>query len=221
LALLDFNFETIPLHARVAYPSWDFQAVPFREVDHNAHFYTHAVKNDAKKIGTRTKNLKVGVNGESVLVSASNLIVVQRHFARFVARTIKDAGIADPVIIAIPNRDALRTIADFNTARLAALAAEAFGSGAQPYAGLRFKKLIPKTEKRRLRPDDLAPNMEMVTDLPKGTLVLLDDVYTQGHHVRASCKVLDCKPVLVCVAARTENEPLPNMTKPRALEHTV
>jgi len=207
------------VHHRVCYPSWDWQVTKFREEDYTGHFFTHAVKDDQQKIGNKWKMLKVGAQGAEVRIDRNNLIIARRFFSAWAARVVRDAGIADPVFVAIPNRNGIITAQDFKTAFLARTAAQAFGHGATSYTGLRFRVEVPKAQGERQSIQDLVANMLLIEPVPDGTLVMLDDVYTLGRHFTAAMQVLPRKPVLAIVAARTVKEPNDEMLRPGVHDH--
>lgn len=213
MAQLFGSIPTIKVSACVAYPSWNYQDPRWREQDYNAHFFIHAVKNDRAKIGQRRTLLPMGAGGAMVWVDAANLDVCQKYFARWVALKCRRAEISDPVFVAIPNRNALGTEKSFNTARLVRMAAAAFGSSASSYSGLRFRSLVPKDGKRQ-SVNELVANMELVEEIPGGTLVLVDDVFTLGNHMTAAYKMMpkSRRPDIGYVAGKTEKKPLPDMT---------
>jgi len=214
LAPLFGSIPTVKVYARAAYPSWDYKDPKWRDQDYNAHFFTHAVKNDRVKIGQRRTQLPMGAGSAMVWIDQTNLDVCQKFFARWVAIKCHRLEVKDPIFVAIPNRDALEDSKAFNTAKLARLAAAAFGPTASAYTGLRFKAFVPKDGKRQ-SVAELVSNMALIEPLPEaGTLVLLDDVYTLGHHITAAYKMMPKgrKPEIALVAAKTEKRPLPDMT---------
>jgi hypothetical protein len=214
LAPLFGSFPTVKVHARAAYPSWDYKETKWRQQDYDTHFFVHAVKNDAEKIGDRKTRLPLGPNAAPVWVSKDNMEVCQHWFARWAAMKCRNLDIADPIFVAIPNRNALIDAKSFNTARLARFAARAFGDGGQAFTGLRFKELIPKEKGKRQTVAELVANMAMIEALPAGTIVLLDDVYTVGRHITAAWKMLpkDSRPDYAFVAGKTEKSPMDDMT---------
>ncbi len=156
----------------------------------------------------------MGAGSAMVWIDQTNLDVCQKFFARWVAIKCHRLEVKDPIFVAIPNRDALEDSKAFNTAKLARLAAAAFGPTASAYTGLRFKAFVPKDGKRQ-SVAELVSNMALIEPLPEaGTLVLLDDVYTLGHHITAAYKMMPKgrKPEIALVAAKTEKRPLPDMT---------
>lgn len=141
-------------------------------------------------------------------------------FGRWVARKTREAGIVDPVFVAIPNRNALVTARDFRTAELARHAANAFGDGAAAFYGLRFETYVSKEEKKRQNVAELIPNLRLIAPAQPGTLVLVDDVYTQGFHLEAVCDLLPEErcPTHCFVAGRTVLEPQNDMGAEIVLE---
>ncbi|MGX8273043.1 hypothetical protein ACWQV9_10190 [Brevundimonas diminuta] len=214
MAPLFGSFPTVKVHARAAYPSWDYKDPKWRQQDYDTHFFVHAVKNDAARIGDRKTQLPMGAGGARVWIGRDNLEVCQHWFSRWAAMKCHNLGVENPVFVAIPNRNALTDTKSFNTARLARFAARAFGDGAQAYVGLRFKEYVPKEKGKRQSVSELVGNLVLVEDIPAGTLVLIDDVYTVGRHVTAAWKVLpkERRPDHAFVAGKTEKGPLADMT---------
>jgi hypothetical protein len=199
--------------ARVAYPSWDFHAQPWRDQDFDAHFFVHAVKNDREKIGNRVANLPMGVGGTNVRIDHDNLDVPQKFFARWAASRARLRGITDPVFVGIPNRNALTEGKPFNVGKLARMAAQAFGEGGSAFTGLRFREFVPKEAGKRQSVRELVENMVLISEPPNGTYVLVDDVFTLGKHLTAAIKVLPKrKSAVAVVAGKTEKAPLEDMT---------
>jgi len=206
--------------ARCRYPSWDWKHIPFREEDHRAHFFVHAVKNDKAKIGARTMRF-VKVNGEPVTVSAHNLHFLQNAFARWVARFVEHQRIDKPIFVALPNRSGFGQNSEFPTHFLAKRAAKYHGIEARAFGGLRFRHFLEKCHERRLTFSELKDAFCLVEDLPQGNLVLIDDVFTQGRHVSAAVRCLGRCPELVLVAARTVNEPTDSMFSVNSERHII
>lgn len=214
MAPLFGSIPTIKVYARAAYPSWDHTDPKWRQQDYDTHFFVHAVKNDAEKIGNRKTRLPLGAGGSSVWVDRTNLELCQRWYARWVAMKCRNLQIDNPVFVAIPNRNALVDAKGFNTARLARFAARSFGDGAAAYTGLRFNEFVPKEKGKRQSVSDLVANMTLIDPIPAGRIILLDDVYTVGRHMTAAWKVLPkaSRPDVGFVAGKTEKRPLDDMT---------
>lgn len=204
---------TIKVYSLMSYPSWDFREVAWRDTDHKAFFFVHAVKNDKKKIGSKAKAFNVGAKNTPVLINQNNLHVAQNYYAAWVARYLRHLGVPDPVIVPVPNRNALVGSADFNTAHLARTAAAAYGRGARAAPLLRFREFVPKEQGSRQSVDELVGNLVLTEELPAGTVVVLDDVFTLGRHVSAASQVLstECLPRMSFTAGRTVKAPLANM----------
>lgn len=204
------NIPGIQVYPRAAYPTWNRDETPWRDQDYDANFFVHAVKENGDKLGPRRKSLPIGVNGAFVRVDRSTMPLAQRAFGRWVADKTRELGIVDPVFVAIPNSDALVATADFRTARLVRAVAEAFGQGAHAFVGLRFEEYVPKDERdHRLTVQELVDNMRMIAPPQPGTLVLVDDVFTQGNHVTAAYRMMpeDRRPTVAFAAGRTCREP--------------
>lgn len=215
------DLQTVRVFARAAYPSWGPDVQKWREQDYDAHFFVHAVKNDREKIGQRATRLPMGAGGTYVRVDRDNLEIPQRFFARWAADKVRRLELERPVFVAIPNRDGLVEAKSFNTARLARMAAAAFGAGAEAFTGLRFREYVPKEQGKRQSVRELMANMVLLEEPPAGTLVILDDVFTLGKHVTATVKMLPKKraPDVAVVAGKTEKRPLDDMTAVAPYSH--
>jgi len=73
---------------------------------------------------------------------------------------------------------------------------------------------VPKEQGVRQSVNQLVANMTLVSDVPQGNYVILDDVFTQGNHITATIRKLPKKETsaIVVVAGKTENAPLEDMT---------
>ena len=182
-------------------------------MDHKAFFFVHAVKDDKKKIGAKSKAFNIGANGTAVLLNQNNLHLIQNFYAAWVAQGLRQMGVENPVIVPIPNRNALVGTNDFNTARIARSVATASGGRVQAAAHLRFREFVPKEQGARQSVIELVENMVLTEPLPAGTIVLLDDVFTLGRHMMAASQVLSLvqQPAMGFVAGRTVKAPLANM----------
>lgn len=224
MAHLPLNWHTIAVHARCGFPSWSHAETPWRDQDRDWQLLVLAVKDDKVRMKERYASLPIGSNGEWMRVDKSQTVQAGRWFGKWAAAKVRGLGITDPVFVAIPNRKALQGVNDFRTATLAQSAAEAFGAGAAAYTGLRFRTLVSKEEKKRQNPAELIANMVVVEELPPaGTLVFLDDIFTQGHHLTAACSFIqaDRRPVLGLVCGRTVLEPKENMGAEIEVQHIV
>lgn len=203
----------IKIYSLMSYPSWDFREVAWRDTDHKAFFFVHAVKDDKKKIGSKAKAFNVGANNSPILLNQNNLHLAQNYYAAWVARGLRQLGVPDPVIVPIPNRNALVGSADFNTARLVRSVAAAYGTGAKAAPVLRFRKFVPKEQGSRQSVAELVDNLVVTDPLPAGTIVVLDDVFTLGRHITAASQVLSAvrPPAMGFTAGRTVKSPLEKM----------
>lgn len=203
----------IKVYSLMSYPSWDFREVSWRDMDHKAFFFVHAVKDDKKKIGSKAKSFNIGANNTPVLLTRNNLHLAQNYYAAWVARGLRQLGVGDPVIVPIPNRNALVGSTDFNTARLTRSVAAAYGNGARAAPVLRFREFVPKERGSRQSVGELVDNLVMTDPLPAGTVVVLDDVFTLGRHIMAASQVLSAvrPPTVGFTAGRTVKAPLAKM----------
>ncbi len=221
MALLNFNAPAVEVHARCAFPSWNFREQPFREQDFDWQLYVLAVKGDTARMKERWASLPIGAGATWRKIDKTCLDEVATSFGRWVAAKARASGIVAPVFAAIPNRTALENVDTFRTALLAQRAADAFGEGARPFAGLRFRHLVTKEEKRRQGVAELVGNLSLVEQVPNGQVVLVDDVFTEGHHVTAALRVLpqNRAPHWAFVAGRTVLHPLEDMSAEIQLNH--
>lgn len=221
MAPLPFEGRTIEVHARCAFPSWNHQEVAWRDQDRNWQLLVLAVKGDRARMKERYCNLPLGNNGGQVRVDRNEIQQAGEWFGRWVGRRTTECGIADPVFVAIPNRNALVDAKDFRTALFARTAAQRFGERARAYTGLRFIEHVSKEEKKRQGVQELVKNMAVIEEVPPGQLVFVDDVYTQGHHISAAIRMLGADRVAphAFVAGRTVLEPFADMGAELTVEH--
>lgn len=217
------DFPSMTVHARAAYPSWPPGEHQWRDQDYDANFFAHAIKADRTKLKDRVKNLPIGPNGSRVRVSASNIPAAQSAFCAWAAQQLVTLDLSDVVLLAVPNSNATAEAQDFNIARIARLIAQMSNGRAQASTALRFIEYRPKSERER-RPSalELRDNMTVVGAIPDGNIVLVDDVFTQGHHLTAATWSLPVgrdPPSHALVAARTIKQPVADVWNPITEEH--
>lgn len=216
------DLPTITVHARAAYPSWKPDEHRWRDQDYDANFFTKAIKADREKLGSRVKNLPVTGDGSRVRISANNIENARSAYATWAAGKLKELDLLDAVLVPIPNSVGIVTAADFNTAAIARAIAAATGSRASVSTSLRFIEYRPK-EGRERRPgaQELRENMTLVSSIPSGPIVLIDDVFTLGHHITAASWLMPQgrDPKHAIVASRTIKKPVEDVWQAITEDH--
>jgi hypothetical protein len=151
--------------------------------DHNSLKFVKAVK--GKTFGGWAT---VPVLGRQEKLRSTNVADAVEWFGELGADELGKIGLAAPVfIVPVPNSDC--TVQNRKSPRTALLA-EAVASRlthTRVWDGLRWvKKETPTHQEGTRDPELLYPNLVLTSTPPKGTFVLVDDVFTKGGHLQAA-----------------------------------
>jgi hypothetical protein len=132
------------------------------------------------------------VLGRTKLLDATNADEAIDWFGELAAAEVAGLGLRGPLIfVPLPNSSC--TKADKNKPRTALLA-EAVASklkNAQVWDGLRWTCVMTPTHQGGTRnPQTLYDNLTVTSNPPKGTVILVDDVFTKGGHLQAAAAKL-------------------------------
>lgn len=211
--MIAFGSEVgLTLHPLCLYPRWDRDERPFRRTDWAASFITLALKGDENAI---RRSFEVIKGRRFDITNYRELHTAYHHWA---ARKLRALGIADPVLVAVPNSDAAPASVTFATKALVEGIAAAYGAGCVPFSGVRFRQAMPKARLGGTRDQrELLQNLVLLEPPPQGTLVLVDDVCTSGGHLFAVQRLLrprECGQALL--VGRTVHDPQERMLNPPA-----
>jgi predicted amidophosphoribosyltransferase len=191
--------------------------------DRNALKFIKAIKGKPFRYSAQ-----VPVLGRIKLLEATNAQDAVDWFGELAAAEVAGLGLRGPLIF-VPLPNSACTQADKNKPRTALLA-EAVASklnNAQVWDGLRWTTVMIPTHQGGTRdPQILYDNLTVTSKPPKGTVILVDDVFTQGGHLQAAAaRLLETKAVcqLAVCAGRTvlqsqndpfliSRDPLPDFT---------
>jgi predicted amidophosphoribosyltransferase len=151
--------------------------------DHNALKFVKAVKGK-----TFLGYADVPVSGQTKRLNPSNSEEAVEWFGELAAAEISKLKLPGPVIL-VPVPNSSCTEKNGKEPRTALLARAIAGKlkNAAVWDGLRWTKEMTPTHKGGTRdPQKLYDNLAVANPLPKGTLVLVDDVYTKGGHMQAA-----------------------------------
>jgi len=176
-----------------------------RHEDYDATMLVHAVKGDPLPPKQWTK---VTVGGKRVRVDHANTQNAVEWFAEWASDQIDGLGHGPKILIPIPGSSTLAASpANFRTAILARRIAAHCWRPTVVVPWLRFRDARTSSHGGGTRnPQALYENMTHVGELPAGEIVLIDDVYTTGAHMRAAAWELhdvDREPVLGLSCGRT------------------
>ena len=151
---------------------------------------------------------QVPVSGRNKLLEPVNAEDAIDWFAELAATEIVKLGLPSPLIL-IPLPNSSSTVKNGKPPRTALLAAAIAAKleNAKVWDGLRWvEEMIPTHQEGTRDPQLLYDNLVITNTLPKGTLILIDDVYTKGGHLQAAVARLaekkgDCN--LALCAGRT------------------
>ena len=204
----------LTLHPLCLYPRWDQDDRPFRKSDWTARFITLALKGDED--GIRRSYVLLGTPPRRFDIN--NYRELHRAFHHWAARKLRVLQIAHPVLVAVPNSDAVADSESFATKGLVEGIAAAYGAACIPFSGVRFTQAMPKARLGGTRDQrELLQNLVLLEPPPAGTLVLVDDVCTSGGHLFAVQRLLrprECGQALL--VGRTVHDPQERMLNPPA-----
>lgn len=176
---------------------------PWNDDDHHALKFVKAVK--GKNFGGWAVVPVLGRNKELRAANADDAI---DWFAELAAAEIVKLRVPSPVnLVPLPNSSS--TVKNENVPRTALLAEHIAAKlkNTKVWDGLRWAKEMTPTHQGGTRdPQTLYDNLVVTSNPPKGTLILVDDVFTKGGHLQAAVaklgqKKAECK-LAVC-AGRT------------------
>jgi hypothetical protein len=129
----------------------------------------------------------VPVLGRSERLNAKNAADAAGWFAELAAAEIAKMGLPGPLIL-IPIPNSSSTVKNGKKPRTAALA-EAIAAklkNAKVWDGLRWtKEMTPTHQEGTREPQILYENLVVTSGPPKGTYIIVDDVFTKGGHMQA------------------------------------
>lgn len=180
----------IPVHHRVLYLSMnapvDRSQIPQEWWD--AFKYTRAVKSARVNGFFHIPNgfFRVRVNERNVKEARYNF---GGWASSILQRDARDGGV---IVVPVPSKDAV--IGNTEATRHSDMIADAFANITdKPMVldVLRFSEKLTKASEGGPRsPEALQPKLRIVGELPKKPIVLLDDVLTNGGHLRAARRLL-------------------------------
>lgn len=170
------------VHCRVQYLTGGVQHM--RGEDYDATLLVHAVKgHDIRQYCT------VRIGGQWVTIRESNKDRALEWFAEWAAPLAAAASPVRKVLVPIPNRSAfIGSGTEPRTAAMARAIQAVMGEEAAICADiLRWSCQLPRsTDAASRNPVNLFPSLELTGDIPWGTIILVDDVFTSGGHAVAS-----------------------------------
>lgn len=129
----------------------------------------------------------VPVLGRTERLNAKTAANASGWFAELAASEIIKMGLPGPLIL-IPIPNSYSTVKNGRKPRTAVLAEDIASKlkNAKVWDGLRWAKEMKPTHQEGTRdPQILYDNLVVTADLPKGTYILVDDVFTKGGHAQA------------------------------------
>jgi hypothetical protein len=168
---------------------------PWNDDDHHALKFVKAVK--GKNFGGWAVVPVLGRNKELRAANAEDAI---DWFAELAAAEIAKLRISSPAIL-VPLPNSSSTVRNKNVSRTAMLAERIAAKlkNTKVWDGLRWAKEMTPTHQGGTRdPQKLYDNLVVTDNPPKGTLILIDDVFTKGGHLQAAVarlaeKKAECK----------------------------
>ena len=158
-----------------------------RSEDYNAIHMVKAVKGLPLNPNAYTNVL---INGVWTSIREPNKDQAIIWFAEWAAAIVDSEAIqwAPTILVPIPSSAAsIGTAPTFRTALIAAEIAKRAKTKVQVAPYLKWKKPRPKsTDSASRKPEILFPDLVLEQPLPRGRIVLVDDVYTSGGHVIAA-----------------------------------
>ncbi len=112
-------------------------------------------------------------------------------FGLFIQHALQASGVKNPVLVPVPSKDGLLGAADFRSLSMAREAIATHGNW--PLAPvLRFNQQLQPAHAGGPRGRGaLQPFLQVVTPVPQGDIVLVDDILTTGGSLLASYDALD------------------------------
>ena len=173
----------IRVRCRAQYITGDVDRM--RQTDYDA---THLVK--AVKGVSLNKNqwAVVQIGKKKVTITDKNKDVAIQWFAEWAALLVDALGSREKVIVPIPGSSVTKTFSNkFRTEVIANAIAEKCETPVRVYAGLRWKRPQESTRDGGTRdPMLLYDRMVVLKGLPTDDIILIDDVYTTGGHLKAA-----------------------------------
>jgi hypothetical protein len=156
---------------------------PWSGDDHNALKFVKAVKGK-----TFRGWAQVPILGRIKTLEPTNAEDAVDWFGELAAAEIVKLGLRGPqILLPLPNSSStVRNGEKSRTTLLAGAIAEKLNN-AHVWDGLRWaKEMIPTHREGTRDPQELYENLVVTGVPPKGTLILVDDVYTLGGHLKAA-----------------------------------
>lgn len=220
MSLSPFNFNpraVVQVRALATLASWNWQEEPFRPKDHRARFIVHAVKGATDKLAGKHETLNVGPNGSPVTVTVANFELIADYWAAWAASIIKGDLPNQPIILTpLPSSKAVAGLVDYRPLNLARRVGQHI-PGSVVWDGVRFRQERLPVHSGGSRAT-IFEDMIFTSDPPPGTLVPIDDVFTQGAHLGALMRRLpsDRWPTIMITGGKTENAPPEKVINPPA-----
>ena len=156
-----------------------------RQTDYDA---THLVKAVKGLPLNENQWAVVQIGKKKVTIRENNKDAAIEWFAEWAALLVDALGSRGKVMVPIPGSSVTKTYSnEFRTEMIANAIAEKCETPVTVYAGLRWKKPQKSTRDGGTRdPMLLYDKMVMLKGLPTDAIILIDDVYTTGGHLKAA-----------------------------------
>lgn len=165
----------------------------------------HSIKGATDKLAGKQETLNVGPNGSKVTVTSANFELIADYWAQWTANIIREADLPGPIVLTpLPSSQAVPSLADYRSLNLARRV-QVHLPGSAVWDGVRFRHARQPVHSGGSR-STIYEDMLLTTLPPSGTIVPIDDVYTQGAHLNALLKRLPPArwPSLMVVGGKTE-----------------
>jgi predicted amidophosphoribosyltransferase len=174
--------------------------------DFNAYKFIRAIKNRPIKGWAW-----IPVSGASRQLSQVNAAEAVTWFAEMAVPYLQEQTFRSPVVLVpMPGSSCSVDSKEESRAKLLAQAITPKMPGFTVWDGLRWKnKLVPSSQGGPRDPRTFYQNLVLTSDVPAGSLVFIDDVFTSGSHivgVAAKLREHGTAPELAVCAGRTVHE---------------
>jgi hypothetical protein len=169
------------LHVHGGYPSYEGMGVTWNEDDWRANRIIKALKSQPFNGYADCQR----PNGQWVRITTANPTGAFRIFGEWGAAKLQQLGLKGGFLVPVPSSACVTLGADMKGRALASAIAHRASNFAVLEA-LHWNEALTKAAAGGPRDfDTLLKNLRIKQDLPKGNIVLVDDVITTGGHLRA------------------------------------